>query len=230
MRLLRCASAARSPGIGSTEGASASYAPDGHCISLLKILLAISASRLRLLRNRSSSTCAAPATPSMRWWGSTLDYKRNYMGPVPLLGVIRSPDETIARWWNRAPAHDHSFGYIISRRSEAGDELIESRTLRRPPVDQCRAADRRGCAWPRKPETIRVSMANCAQNRGRPADPPTKRSSNCAGQPVDADDRRRRRSHVFANLTTSSALFRLQAPTRLLFRLQPDPDSSSALP
>ncbi len=87
-------------GIGSTTGMGIchSYAPDGRCISLLKILLTnYCAFDCHYCINRSSSNVKRAAFTVAEIVDLTLDfYKRNYIEGLFLSsGIIRSPDYTM---------------------------------------------------------------------------------------------------------------------------------------
>ena len=89
-----------SGGIGSTEGAGIchSYAPDGRCISLLKILLTnFCTYDCAYCVNRSSSNVPRARFSVEEVVGLTMDfYKRNYIEGLFLSsGIIRSPDYTM---------------------------------------------------------------------------------------------------------------------------------------
>ncbi|WP_099865480.1 putative DNA modification/repair radical SAM protein [Pararhizobium haloflavum] len=91
-----------SGGIGSVTGAGIchSYAPDGRCISLLKILLTnFCIYDCAYCINRSSSNVRRARFTVQEVVNLTLDfYKRNYIEGLFLSsGIIRSPDETMAR-------------------------------------------------------------------------------------------------------------------------------------
>ena len=88
-------------GIGSTTGAGIchSYAPDGRCISLLKILLTnVCTFDCAFCINRASSNVRRARFTVEEVVGLTLDfYKRNYIEGLFLSsGIIRSPDYTMA--------------------------------------------------------------------------------------------------------------------------------------
>src|SRR5690606_34834783 len=90
----------KSGGIGSTDGMSIchSYAPDGRCISLLKILLTnFCIYDCSYCINRSSSNVRRARFTIDEVVRLTVDfYKRNYIEGLFLSsGVIRSPDETM---------------------------------------------------------------------------------------------------------------------------------------
>ncbi|MDB5623549.1 MAG: biotin synthase [Devosia sp.] len=110
----------QSGGIGSTEGSGIchSYAPDGRCISLLKILLTnFCIYECSYCINRSSSNVQRARFSVVEVVGLTLDfYKRNYIEGLFLSsGIIRSPDYTMEELVRvaRSLREDHQFaGYI----------------------------------------------------------------------------------------------------------------------
>lgn len=107
-------------GIGSTEGSGIchSYAPDGRCISLLKILLTnFCIYDCIYCVNRSSSNVARARFSVEDVVRLTLDfYKRNYIEGLFLSsGIIRSPDYTMEELVRvaRSLREEHHFaGYI----------------------------------------------------------------------------------------------------------------------
>ncbi|TCD11359.1 putative DNA modification/repair radical SAM protein [Oricola cellulosilytica] len=109
-----------SGGIGSVTGAGIchAYAPDGRCISLLKILLTnFCIYDCRYCINRSSSNTRRARFSVDEVVKLTLDfYKRNYIEGLFLSsGVIRSPDETMGEMVEvaRRLREDEKFaGYI----------------------------------------------------------------------------------------------------------------------
>ena len=109
-----------SGGIGSTEGSGIchSYAPDGRCISLLKILLTnFCVYDCIYCVNRSSSNVRRARFSVEEVVRLTLDfYKRNYIEGLFLSsGIIRSPDYTMEELVRvaRSLRQDHHFaGYI----------------------------------------------------------------------------------------------------------------------
>ncbi|NNE57978.1 MAG: putative DNA modification/repair radical SAM protein [Hellea sp.] len=127
-----------SSGLGSTEGMGIchAYAPDGRCISLLKVLLTnFCIFDCRYCINRSSSNVErARFTPS-ELVKLTLDfYKRNYIEGLFLSsGIIRSPDYTMEQMVEvaRMLREDHGFrGYIhLKTIAEADPMLIEQAGL-----------------------------------------------------------------------------------------------------
>ena len=90
----------RSGGIGSTEGMGIchSYAPDGRCISLLKILLTNHCvyDCLYCVNRVSSDTPRARFTPEEVVDLTLAFYKRNYIEGLFLSsGIVKSPDHTM---------------------------------------------------------------------------------------------------------------------------------------
>ena len=122
-----------SGGIGSTEGMGIchAYAPDGRCISLLKILLTNSCIfDCHYCINRKSSNVRRARFTVEEVVKLTLGfYKRNYIEGLFLSsGIIRSPDYTMEQIVEvaRALRKDHDFrGYIhLKTIPDADPELI----------------------------------------------------------------------------------------------------------
>jgi len=120
-------------GIGSTEGSGIchSYAPDGRCISLLKILLTNFCTYDCLYCvNRVSSNVPRARFTTDEVVRLTLDfYRRNCIEGLFLSsGIIRSPDYTMEQVVEvaRALREDHDFrGYIhLKTIPEASEELL----------------------------------------------------------------------------------------------------------
>ncbi|MDM0031368.1 putative DNA modification/repair radical SAM protein [Variovorax sp. J22P271] len=120
-------------GIGSTEGAGIchSYAPDGRCISLLKILLTNHCQYDCLYCvNRASSNVPRARFRVDEVVQLTLDfYRRNCIEGLFLSsGIIKSPDHTMEQVVEvaRALREDHDFrGYIhLKTIPDASDELL----------------------------------------------------------------------------------------------------------
>jgi putative DNA modification/repair radical SAM protein len=119
--------------MGSTEGMGIchAYAPDGRCISLLKILLTNSCifDCHYCINRKSSNVRRARFTPA-EVVRLTLDfYKRNYIEGLFLSsGIIRSPDYTMERIVEvaRSLREDHDFrGYIhLKTIPDADPELV----------------------------------------------------------------------------------------------------------
>src|ERR1043166_2914241 len=107
-------------GVGSTEGMGIchAYAPDGRCISLLKILLTNSCIfDCHYCINRKSSEVRGPRSPAKEVVDLTLSfYRRNYIEGLFLSsGIIRSSDYTMEQMVEvaRSLREDHDFrGYI----------------------------------------------------------------------------------------------------------------------
>ncbi len=120
-------------GIGSTEGMGIchAYAPDGRCISLLKILLTNSCvfDCHYCINRKSSNVRRARFTPQEVVDLTLAFYRRNYIEGLFLSsGIIRSPDYTMERIVEvaRALREDHDFrGYIhLKTIPDADPELI----------------------------------------------------------------------------------------------------------
>jgi putative DNA modification/repair radical SAM protein len=123
----------KSGGIGSTEGMGIchAYAPDGRCISLLKILLTnFCTYDCAYCINRRSSNVARARFSVDEVVKLTLDfYKRNYIEGLFLSsGIIRSPDYTMEQLGlvARKLRLDHRFGGYIHLKTipDAAPELI----------------------------------------------------------------------------------------------------------
>jgi putative DNA modification/repair radical SAM protein len=124
----------RAGGIGSTGGSGIchSYAPDGRCISLLKILLTnFCVYDCAYCINRRSSNVQRARFSVEEVVRLTLDfYKRNYIEGLFLSsGIIRNPDYTMEELVRvaRALREDHHFrGYIhLKTIPDASQELVE---------------------------------------------------------------------------------------------------------
>jgi len=120
-------------GIGSTGGMGIchSYAPDGRCISLLKILLTNwCAFDCAYCVNRRSSNVPRARFTVAEIVGLTLGfYKRNYIEGLFLSsGIIRSPDYTMEQLVAvaRSLLEEHSFGGYIHLKAipDAAPELL----------------------------------------------------------------------------------------------------------
>ena len=121
-------------GVGSTGGAGIchSYAPDGRCISLLKVLLTnLCIYDCHYCINRRSSNVRRAAFTTEEVVKLTLDfYKRNYIEGLFLSsGIIRNADHTMEMVIDvaRTLRETHDFrGYIhLKTIPEASPELIE---------------------------------------------------------------------------------------------------------
>ncbi len=122
-------------GIGSTEGMGIchSYAPDGRCISLLKVLLTNYCQYDCLYCvNRVSSNVRRARFGARELAKLTLDfYKRNYIEGLFLSsGIIRNPDYTMQEMVEvaRILREEHEFqGYIhLKTIPDAAPELLEA--------------------------------------------------------------------------------------------------------
>jgi putative DNA modification/repair radical SAM protein len=120
-------------GLGSTEGMGIchAYAPDGRCISLLKILLTNSCIfDCHYCINRKSSNVRRARFTAAEVVQLTLSfYRRNYIEGLFLSsGIIRSPDYTMERIVEvaRSLREDHDFrGYIhLKTIPDADPELV----------------------------------------------------------------------------------------------------------
>ena len=165
-------------GIGSTEGSGIchSYAPDGRCISLLKILLTnFCTYDCAYCVNRSSSNVPRARFSVEEVVGLTLDfYKRNYIEGLFLSsGIIRSPDYTMEELVRvaRTLREAHGFaGYIHLKvipnaapelLAEAGRWADRLSTNIELPTDLSLSA----LAPEKKPSEIRTAMAHISHTR-----------------------------------------------------------------
>ena len=131
-------SSADGKGLGSTEGMGIchSYAPDGRCISLLKILMTnFCIFDCAYCINRvSSNVVRARFTVEEIVWLTIEFYRRNYIEGLFLSsGIIRSPDDTMSEMVRvaRVLRLDHGFkGYIhLKTIPDAAQELINEAGL-----------------------------------------------------------------------------------------------------
>ena len=129
---------AKSGGLGSTEGSGIchAYAPDGRCISLLKILMTnFCIYDCAYCINRSSSNVErARFTPEEVVWLTLEFYRRNYIEGLFLSsGIIRNSDYTMEEMVRiaRSLRLEHNFqGYIhLKTIPEASAQLIEEAGL-----------------------------------------------------------------------------------------------------
>ena len=125
-------------GMGSTEGMGIchSYAPDGRCISLLKILLTNSCifDCHYCINRKSSNVRRARFTASEVVQLTLAFYKRNYIEGLFLSsGIIRSPNYTMEQMVEvaRSLREDHDFrGYIhLKTIPDADPELVRQAGL-----------------------------------------------------------------------------------------------------
>ncbi|MDB5586352.1 MAG: biotin synthase [Devosia sp.] len=237
----------QSGGIGSTEGSGIchSYAPDGRCISLLKILLTnFCVYDCVYCVNRSSSNVERARFSVEEVVRLTLDfYKRNYIEGLFLSsGIIRSPDYTMEELVRvaRSLRQDHSFGGYIHLKvipnaapeilAEAGRWADRLSTNIEMPTD----VGLETFAPEKRPGEIRTAMANI---RGKLAEAKPDRKAKAqpakfapAGQSTQmivgadkADDN--------AILTRAAGLYSGYKLRRVYYSaFSPIPDSSARLP
>jgi len=237
----------KSGGIGSTEGMGIchSYAPDGRCISLLKILLTnFCIYDCSYCINRSSSNVRRARFSVAEVVRLTVEfYKRNYIEGLFLSsGVIRSPDETMAELVEvarRLREEENFSGYIhLKTIPECAPELLEQagRYADRLSINVELPTDEgvKRLAPEKRPETIRVSMAHLRAKIEDMAEPTlrTKKRRRFAtgGQStqmiVGADA-----TPDSTILTTSARLYGSYRLKRIYFSaFSPIPDASNALP
>ena len=159
-------------GIGSTEGMGIchSYAPDGRCISLLKILLTnFCIYDCRFCINRASSNVERARFSPEEVIRLTLDfYKRNYIEGLFLSsGIIRSEDYTMEQLAEiaRSLREEHRFQGYIHLKTIAGADpglialagLYADRLSTN--VELPTVAGLQNFAPEKRPETIRKTMA-----------------------------------------------------------------------
>jgi len=237
----------KSGGIGSTEGMGIchSYAPDGRCISLLKILLTnFCIYDCRYCINRSSSNVQRARFSVEEVVRLTMEfYKRNYIEGLFLSsGVIRSPDETMGELVEvarRLRVEEKFGGYIhLKTIPECDPDLLAlagkyadrlSINVELPTDESVKIL-----APEKRPDTIRKSMATLRLKIEEKSEPTlrTKKRERFApgGQSTQMI--------IGADATADAGI--LQASSRLYgsYHLRrvyysafsPIPDSSSALP
>lgn len=237
-------------GIGSTEGSGIchSYAPDGRCISLLKILLTnFCTYDCAYCVNRSSSNVERARFSVEEVVGLTLDfYKRNYIEGLFLSsGIIRSPDYTMEEMVRVAQTLREVHGFrayihlkvipnaapeLLARAGQYADRLSTNIEL---PTDLSLGS----LAPEKKPSEIRTAMAHIEASRtesrpdGKLANGKRKPSKHApAGQStqmiVGAD-----KSTDEIILTRSASLYAGYGLKRVYYSaFSPIPDSSSKLP
>ena len=229
----------KSGGIGSTEGMGIchSYAPDGRCISLLKILLTN-------FCIYDCSYCINRSSSNVRRARFTVDevvrltmafYKRNYIEGLFLSsGVIRSPDETMGEMVEvaRRLRVDEKFGGYIHLKTipECSAELLEQAGLYADrlsinvelPTDEGvkKLAPEK---TPGNDPPVDGQPAQKIEEKAEPTLRTKKRQRFAPGWTIDADDRRRRRDRRRRHSAHQRAALRqLSSAPRLLFRFQPD--------
>lgn len=237
----------KSGGIGSTEGMGIchSYAPDGRCISLLKILLTnFCIYDCRYCINRSSSNVKRARFTVDEVVQLTMEfYKRNYIEGLFLSsGVLRSPDETMTEMVEvarRLRVEEKFGGYIhLKTIPECSPELIEQAGTYadRLSINVEMPTDEgvRELAPEKKPETIRLSMAKLRlkiEEKSEPTMRTGKRERFAPGgqstQMIIGAD-----ATPDAGILSSSARLYGSYHLRRVYysAFSPIPDSSSALP
>lgn len=237
----------KSGGIGSTEGSGIchSYAPDGRCISLLKILLTnFCIYDCSYCINRSSSNVKRARFSIDEVVRLTLEfYKRNYIEGLFLSsGVIRSPDETMGEMVEiaRRLRVDEKFGGYIHLKTipECSPELLEQAGLYadRLSINVELPTDEgvKRLAPEKRPETIRLSMAKLRSKIEEKAEPTLKTKKRQRFAPggqstqmiIGADA-----TNDADILGTSARLYGSYQLRRVYYSaFSPIPDASSALP
>lgn len=234
-------------GIGSTEatGICHSYAPDGRCISLLKILLTnFCIYDCSYCINRSSSNVRRARFTVDEVVRLTMTfYKRNYIEGLFLSsGVIRSPDETMAEMVEiarRLRVEEKFAGYIhLKTIPECSAELIEkaglyadrlSINVELPTDDGVKQL-----APEKNPGTIRLSMAKLRSKIEEKSEPTLKSKKRERFAPggqstqmiIGAD-----RTSDAEILYSSARLYGSYHLRRVYYSaFSPIPDASAALP
>ncbi len=233
--------------LGSTEGIGIchAYAPDGRCISLLKILMTNFCiyDCVYCINRVSSNVQRARFTVEEIVWLTVEFYRRNYIEGLFLSsGIIKSPDDTMADIVRiaRILREEHGFkGYIhLKTIPDAAPELIEEagRLADRIsinvelPTDQSVAQ----LAPEKNPATIRSAMGHVRENieasKEKTLVKKRRKKFAPAGQStqliVGADD-----SNDAAILDNSSRLYGNYKLRRVYYSaFSPIPDSSHILP
>lgn len=237
----------KSKGIGSTEGMGIchSYAPDGRCISLLKVLLTnFCIYDCSYCINRSSSNVARARFSIDEIVRLTMDfYRRNYIEGLFLSsGVARSPDMTMAEMVEvarRLRLVEKFSGYIhLKTIPECSQELIEQAGLYadRLSINVELPTDEgvKRLAPEKKPETIRLSMARL-RHKIEEKDEPTQRTRK---RQRFAPGGQSTQMIIGADQTTDDGILHASARLYSSYQLRrvyysafsPIPDSSSSLP
>ena len=246
-------------GIGSTEGSGIchSYAPDGRCISLLKILLTnFCVYDCLYCVNRVSSNVPRARFTVDEVVRLTLDfYRRNCIEGLFLSsGIIRSPDYTMEQLVEvaRVLREEHDFrGYIhLKTIPEASDELLAragryadrlSINIELPTVQSLAALapEKDGAAIRRSMARLRVHIDG-AKDAARPRPPTSQRdlSPRRARPPRFAPAGQSTQMIVGADATTDTTILATSATLYGAYRLRrvyysafsPIPDASRALP
>ena len=237
----------KSGGIGSTEGMGIchSYAPDGRCISLLKILLTnFCIYDCSYCINRSSSNVRRARFMPDEVVRLTLEfYRRNYIEGLFLSsGVVRSPDETMGEMVavaRRLRLDENFSGYIhLKTIPECAPELVDEagRYADRLSINVELPTDEsvKKFAPEKRPETIRLSMARLRSRIEEKAEPTLKTKKRQRFAPAGQSTQ----MIVGADATTDAGILATSARLYGGYRLKrvyysafsPIPDSSSALP
>jgi putative DNA modification/repair radical SAM protein len=234
-------------GIGSTEGMGIchSYAPDGRCISLLKILLTnFCIYDCLYCVNRISSNVPRARFTVREVAELTIDfYRRNYIEGLFLSsGVIRNPDYTMERVVSvaRILREDHHFrGYIhLKTIPDANPELIAlagryadrlSINVELPTGDSlARLAPQKDAVGIRRSMArVRLRLDEIAEEKRAKRRPPPFAPAGQSTQVIvgadSSDDR--------AIIETSANLYSAYRLKRVYYSaFSPIPDSSAALP
>ena len=237
---------ANGKGIGSTEGAGIchSYAPDGRCISLLKILMT-NACMFDCLYciNRSSSNVQRARFTNDEIVDLTLDfYRRNYIEGLFLSsGIIKSPDYTMEKMVAVAKKLriDHGFkGYIhLKTIPDADQDLITRAGLYADrlsinvelPTDSGLAAlapEKDARAIRRTMGTLRVRLEEAQAERGNKKAPRFAPAGQSTQMIVGADQ-----TSDWAILDTAANLYGSYKLKRVYYSaFSPIPDASRGLP
>jgi putative DNA modification/repair radical SAM protein len=234
-------------GVGSTTGMGIchSYAPDGRCISLLKVLLTnFCIYDCLYCVNRISSNIARARFSVREIVDLTIDfYKRNYIEGLFLSsGIIRNPDYTMEQVVNvaRSLREDHDFrGYIhLKSIPDASPELIAaagryadrlSINVELPTHDAlARLAPEKDAGGIRRSMArVRLRLDEHAEERKAKRRPPPFAPAGQSTQMIigaDASDDR-------AIIATSANLYSAYRLKRVYYSaFSPIPDSSAALP
>lgn len=237
----------KSGGIGSTEGMGIchSYAPDGRCISLLKILLTnFCIYDCSYCINRSSSNVRRARFTIDEVVRLTVDfYKRNYIEGLFLSsGVIRSPDETMGEMVEiarRLREEEKFAGYIhLKTIPECSHDLLDAagRYADRLSINVELPTDEgvKRLAPEKQPETIRLSMAALRSKIEEKSEPTLRTKKR---QPF-ATGGQSTQMIIGADATSDAGILSTSARLYGSYRLRrvyysafsPIPDASSALP
>lgn len=238
-------------GIGSTEGMGIchSYAPDGRCISLLKILLTnFCIYDCRFCINRASSNVVRARFTPAEVVQITLDfYKRNYIEGLFLSsGIIRSEDYTMEQLIEvaRLLREEHRFQGYIHLKTIAGADpdliALAGRYADRlsTNIELPTAAGLASFAPEKKFETIRKTMASVRQGEENVGDAAQSRLIKKARLPRFAPAGQSTQMIVGADaardadiLKTATSLYSGYHLRRVYYSAySPIPDASSDLP